>query len=144
MEPTRRDFIATGISLAGVAGLALTENAANAAEPHPELAASGESLAGNAADKAQDLATATTTDKMPLTTNLGQPISTDQNSLRAGGRGPTLAGRLMCCARSFSTSIMSASRSESFTRGARRRMVIFRCINLLPTLPPPKCCMTRL
>ncbi len=90
MEPTRRDFIATGIALAGAAGLTLTENAANAAEPHPELGASGESLAGNAADKAQDLATATTTDKMPLTTNLGQPISTDQNSLRAGGRGPAL------------------------------------------------------
>jgi catalase len=41
-------------------------------------------------DKVQDLASVTTDDKSPLTTNLGQPVSTDQNSLRAGGRGPTL------------------------------------------------------
>lgn len=41
-------------------------------------------------DKAADLAAVTTEDKLPLTTNLGQPISTDQNSLRAGNRGPTL------------------------------------------------------
>ena len=40
--------------------------------------------------KDQDLATATTVDDRPMTTNLGQPISDDQNSLRAGSRGPTL------------------------------------------------------
>ena len=41
-------------------------------------------------EKAQDLASVTTDDRSPLTTNVGQPISTDQNSLRAGKRGPTL------------------------------------------------------
>ena len=46
--------------------------------------------AGDAPDKIQDLAAFTTEDKAPLTTNLGQPISTDQNSLRAGARGPSL------------------------------------------------------
>jgi catalase len=40
--------------------------------------------------KDQDLATVTTADTDPMTTNQGQPISTDQNSLRAGHRGPTL------------------------------------------------------
>jgi hypothetical protein len=90
MEPTRRDFIQAGVALAGAAGLGLTETAANAAEPQPTIAAAGESLAGHVTDKVQDLATATTMDKTPLTTNLGQPISTDQNSLRAGGRGPAL------------------------------------------------------
>ena len=46
--------------------------------------------AAGANAKTQDLASVTTDDKAPLTTNLGQPISTDQNSLRAGQRGPTL------------------------------------------------------
>jgi catalase len=36
------------------------------------------------------LAAVMTADREPLTTNQGQPISTDQNSLRAGLRGPTL------------------------------------------------------
>jgi catalase len=40
--------------------------------------------------KDKDLSTVTTDDKDPMTTNQGQPISTDQNSLRAGHRGPTL------------------------------------------------------
>jgi catalase len=40
--------------------------------------------------KDNDLALVTTDDKDPMTTNQGQPISTDQNSLRAGHRGPTL------------------------------------------------------
>lgn len=40
--------------------------------------------------KDQDLAAATTVDDRPLTTNIGQPITDDQNSLRAGSRGPTL------------------------------------------------------
>lgn len=44
----------------------------------------------NAASKAQDLATVTVKDDQRLTTKQGQPISDDQNSLRAGQRGPTL------------------------------------------------------
>src|ERR1700759_3321519 len=40
--------------------------------------------------KDKDLSTVTTDDKDPMTTNQGQPISTDQNSWRAGHRGPTL------------------------------------------------------
>ncbi len=40
--------------------------------------------------KDQDLASVTTEDKQPLTTNVGQPVSDDQNSLKAGSRGPTL------------------------------------------------------
>src|ERR1700759_5778324 len=40
--------------------------------------------------KDKDLALVTTDDKDPISTNQGQPISTDQNSLRAGHRGPTL------------------------------------------------------
>lgn len=36
------------------------------------------------------LETVTTEDREPMTTNQGQPVSTDQNSLRAGHRGPTL------------------------------------------------------
>ena len=40
--------------------------------------------------KAEQLAQVTTADKTRMTTNLGQPISTDQNSLRAGARGPGL------------------------------------------------------
>jgi catalase len=48
------------------------------------------SRAGKSDPKDKDLATVTTEDKDPMTTNQGQPISTDQNSLRAGHRGPTL------------------------------------------------------
>lgn len=40
--------------------------------------------------KDEDLALATTSGTLPMTTNVGQPISTDQNSLRAGARGPAL------------------------------------------------------
>lgn len=40
--------------------------------------------------KDQDLQKFTTADLAPLTTNTGQPISTDQNSLRTGARGPAL------------------------------------------------------
>ena len=40
--------------------------------------------------KDKDLASVTTEDRTPLTTNQGQAIATDQNSLRAGKRGPTL------------------------------------------------------
>ena len=44
----------------------------------------------NVASKDQDLATVTVQDDQRLTTKQGQPISDDQNSLRAGQRGPTL------------------------------------------------------
>jgi catalase len=40
--------------------------------------------------KQKDLETVTVKDDQPLTTNQGQPLSDDQNSLRAGVRGPTL------------------------------------------------------
>jgi catalase len=46
--------------------------------------------AANLTLKEKDLATVTTDDRDAMTTNQGQPISTDQNSLRAGQRGPTL------------------------------------------------------
>ncbi|MEO7714794.1 MAG: catalase [Capsulimonas sp.] len=44
----------------------------------------------SANDKDQDLASVTTTDMEPMTTNQGQPVTDDQNSLKAGHRGPTL------------------------------------------------------
>jgi catalase len=44
----------------------------------------------NEHSKEKDLAAATTADDRALTTSQGQPISEDQNSLRAGVRGPTL------------------------------------------------------
>ena len=40
--------------------------------------------------KDADLARFTTQDDQPLTTNQGQTVGDDQNSLRAGARGPTL------------------------------------------------------
>ena len=49
-----------------------------------------EHSAADARSKDQDLATVTKIDDQPMTTNIGQPISDDQNSLRAGSRGPTL------------------------------------------------------
>src|SRR6201985_3398679 len=41
-------------------------------------------------DKDQDLLKNTTKDQEPMTTNHGIPVSTDQNSLKASPRGPTL------------------------------------------------------
>jgi catalase len=41
-------------------------------------------------EKDKDLLKTTTTDREPMTTNQGIPVSTDQNSLKAGVRGPTL------------------------------------------------------
>ena len=41
-------------------------------------------------DKDKDLLKSTTEDREPMTTNQGIPVSTDQNSLKAGARGPTL------------------------------------------------------
>jgi catalase len=40
--------------------------------------------------KDKELQKVTTEDREPMTTNQGQPVSTDQNSLKAGPRGPTL------------------------------------------------------
>lgn len=45
-------------------------------------------VTGSAKD--EQLQTTTTMDDQPLTTNQGQRVSDDQNSLRAGSRGPTL------------------------------------------------------
>ena len=41
-------------------------------------------------DKDKQLSQSTTQDREPLTTNHAVPLSTDQNSLKAGPRGPTL------------------------------------------------------
>jgi catalase len=41
-------------------------------------------------EKDAELKKVTTEDREPMTTNQGQPVSTDQNSLKAGHRGPTL------------------------------------------------------
>ena len=93
MAQSRRNFIQNSIALAGAAGLIQTETAANAAETELTMATTDPKTVQNAlttGDKARDLAQVTTDDKLPLTTNVGQPISTDQNSLRAGQRGPTL------------------------------------------------------
>jgi catalase len=43
----------------------------------------------NSTLKDKDIAKVTTGDKHRMTTNQGQPISTDQYSLRGGHRGPT-------------------------------------------------------
>ncbi len=90
MAQTRRDFIQTGISLASAAGLTMSETAANAAETEPAMATPPDASTAGALSKDKALASVTTEDKLPLTTNVGQPISTDQNSLRAGARGPAL------------------------------------------------------
>ena len=80
--------------MAGTAGLVLTENTANAAETEsvaPVTEATPTPPKPPITDaKMQDLASVTTADKTALTTNVGQPISTDQNTLRAGARGPAL------------------------------------------------------
>jgi catalase len=97
MDQTRRGFLQNGIALAGAAEITtLTGNAANAAGTESTMASTkqtAEAAKAPAADgmgKAEDLAVFTTEDKTPLTTNVGQPISTDLNSLRAGARGPAL------------------------------------------------------
>ena len=94
MAQSRRDFLQNSIALAGAVGVTLTGEAANAAETETPMAAAegtqAQASAPHATDKDRDLARATTEDKTRLTTNVGQPISTDQNSLRAGQRGPTL------------------------------------------------------
>lgn len=94
MPHKRRDFIQGSIALSAAAGLAITENAANGAQEQPaaaETVATETVAAAPTSDaKAQQLSEVTTTNKTPLTTNVGQPIATDQNTLRAGPRGPAL------------------------------------------------------
>ena len=94
MEQTRRDFLQTSFILAGTAGLALHGTDALAASATAAPTPAGPGLAGllatGAADKADDLAMAAAPGPGPLTTNVGLAISTDQNSLRAGDRGPAL------------------------------------------------------
>lgn len=91
---SRRDFIQGGITLAAGLKMATDTTHTEAQEtqnPAPEAAqASTSALPSTATAKDHDLASATVKDDKPLTTNVGQPISTDQNSLRAGNRGPTL------------------------------------------------------
>jgi catalase len=89
---TRRDFLQSTVALAGAAGLTMSGAATDAAEKERTSPAIDEAQASapTATAKDKDLARATTEDKTRLTTNVGQPISTDQNSLRAGERGPTL------------------------------------------------------
>ena len=57
-------------------------------ENHHKNGSSANGSAPNAKD--QQLAEVTTADREPMTTNQGQRISTDQDSLKAGKRGPTL------------------------------------------------------
>ena len=56
--------------------------------PTQEQPKSETTIQKDSKDKA--LATVTTTDHQPLSTNVGQPIADDQNSLKAGKRGPVL------------------------------------------------------
>ncbi len=99
MKKSRREFIQQGAAIAGAAtvvGIAMknsqaeaaaapvaTPNAAADMSPHP-------GAPPMPTNKDDQLAAVTTSDKSPLTTNVGQPIATDQNSLKAGQRGPTL------------------------------------------------------
>ena len=93
MTSTRCDFLRDSAAAISVAGLALAGAGAQAAEqetPMTPINTAADSADGITAGKAQQLAAVTTTDSAPLTTNVGQPISTDQNTLRAGARGPAL------------------------------------------------------
>ena len=96
MTTTRRDFLKDSASAIGVAGLALGGAGAQAADqetPGNTAAASPDQVSVSppaAAGKDEQLAAATVKDDLPLTTNVGQPVSTDQNTLRAGVRGPAL------------------------------------------------------
>ncbi len=102
MTSTRREFIrdaaaisVTGVALTGAAAAHAADQMQAADQKSPAFAANtaAEQTASSApavTSKDQALAAVTTTDSTPMTTNLGQPIATDQNSLRAGVRGPTL------------------------------------------------------
>ena len=91
METTRRGFIGTGIAAAAAAALPLNALAAGetgAVTPPQDAEAMDAAQASNA--KVKDLAGDTAKDAGPLTTNVGMPYGTDQNSLKAGPRGPVL------------------------------------------------------
>ncbi len=101
MTSTRRDFLKDSASVIGSAGLALAGASAHAtdqktpmipAEATPPTAETTTEQGAPAAPTSKDgqLAAASAQDTGPLTTNVGQPISTDQNTLRAGARGPAL------------------------------------------------------
>ena len=63
-----------------------------------------------------------------LTTNQGLPISDNQNSLKGGGRGPTLLEDFILREKSRILTT-SESRNASCTRGARVRTDIFSRIS---------------
>lgn len=85
--PSRRRFLGTaGATTAGAAVAPLLM----AAGAQAQTSAAPQAAAGPR-DKAQDLAAETSVDAgQALTTNEGLKISDDQNSLKAGARGPTL------------------------------------------------------
>ena len=82
MDQTRKDFLHTSAILAGTAGLTLRDTDALAASataaPTP---AKPERFAPGTENEAADLAPAAAPSVGPLTTNVGLPIGTDQNSL---------------------------------------------------------------
>ncbi len=91
MEQTRRNFIGTSIAAAAAAALPINALASTDTGPvaTPENASEAEiGQASNA--KVKDLAADLAKDTGPLTTNIGMPYATDQNSLKAGPRGPVL------------------------------------------------------
>ncbi len=95
MRSTRRDFIRDSASAVSIVGLTLTGATAHAEDQETPAAATNPASEQTtpppiATGKDHQLASATVTDTAPLTTNVGQPVSTDQNSLRAGTRGPAL------------------------------------------------------
>ncbi len=93
MTSTRRDFLRESASALTITGLALAGAGAQAADEAPAATAEttpDQGAPAVATSKEAQLAAAKTQDAGPLTTNVGQPISTDQNTLRAGSRGPAL------------------------------------------------------
>jgi catalase len=88
-DPSRRRFLSTtGATTAGVAVAPLFAASAQAAPPTPMNAPAAAAMP---ADKAQDLARETSVDTgQKLTSNQGLKIADNQNSLKAGARGPTL------------------------------------------------------
>jgi catalase len=87
VEPSRRRFLGTaGITTAGAAVAPMLMGAAAQNAPNAPAATAVKAL-----DKAADLATETSVDAgQLLTSNQGLKISDNQNSLKAGRRGPTL------------------------------------------------------
>ena len=90
METTRRGFIGTGIAAAAAAALPLNAIAAETGPTAAPVEGGEMSEAQATNEKIKDLAGDTAKDAGPLTTNVGMPYGTDQNSLKAGPRGPVL------------------------------------------------------